>query len=141
MTELSTPQMTLTALQGLAVNVGETVRPALMQAEKKPQASSTPKAFVKGKTVPRKTKTVSVVDDQRDDEYDKEGGYYVDYVGYGVPEDSGALLYMEDGSVSMVEDSTSQASSSIAPPSRSWVSGSLPPQRPGMRFGPSGGPP
>ncbi len=52
MTELSTPQMTLTALQGLAVNVGETVRPALLQAAKKPQASSTPKAFVKGKTVP-----------------------------------------------------------------------------------------
>ncbi len=53
---------------------------------------------------------------------------------------SGALLYMEDGSVSMVDDSTSQSSSSIAPPSRSWVSGSIPPQRPAMRFRFSGGP-
>ncbi len=102
MTELSTPQMTLTALQGFAVNVEETVRPALLQEAKKPQASSTPKAVVKGKAVPRKTKTVSVVDDQNDDEVEQEGGYYVDDAGYEVP-NSGALLYMEDGSVSMVE--------------------------------------
>ncbi len=75
MTELSTPQMTLTAVQSLPVNVGETVRPALLQAAKKPQASSTRTAFVKGKTVPHKTKNVSVVDDQYDDEDEQEGEY------------------------------------------------------------------
>ncbi len=52
MTEFSTPQMTLTALQGLAINVGETVLPALLQAAKKPQASLTPNEFARERQFP-----------------------------------------------------------------------------------------
>ena len=135
MTELASPQMTLTALQGLAVNVGETVRPSTQSVAKGTGGLSAGKAFPRAKPATRKTKTVSIVDEQADEHDDDDGGYYVSGEDHYLHPDSGDLLLAEDGSANMVDDMMSQASSSIAPPSRSWVSGSMPPPRPGPRYG------
>ncbi len=83
------------------------------------------------------------MDEQAEEHDDDDGGYYVSGEDHYLHPDSGDLLLAEDGSANMVDDMMSQASSSLAPPYRSWVSGSMPPPRPGPRYGlrPAGNPP
>ncbi len=102
MTELASSQMNLTALQGLAVNVGKTVRPSTQLSAKGTGGLSAGKAFPRAKPATRKTKTVSIVDEQADEHDDDDGGYYVSGEEHYPHPDGGDLLLAEDGSANIV---------------------------------------